>query len=163
MLSSPPPRLLLLVEAAGGRLRRGGSEEIGGAGAGAGAAAVVADHQHVFIIARGIRGIRIRADHSHSLGPMMISSSSHPRIPPLVVLRVCHELSFHHLPAAAAAAADHHHGQETGPGCCSWHRLLATALGLRFCGFGFGVFFFLLLSVSCFSLDLDFSILLKKV
>jgi hypothetical protein len=159
MLSSPPPRLLLLLEAAGGRLRRGGSEEIGGAGAGA--AAELAGHQHVFIIARGIRGIRIRADHSHSLGPMMISSSSHPRIPPLVVLRVCHELSFHHLPAAAA---DHHHGQETGLGCCcSWNRLLATALGLQFCGFGFGVFFSLLLSVSCFSLDLDFSILLKKV
>lgn len=161
MLSSPPPRLLLLLEVAGGRLRRGGSEEIGGAGAGA--AAEIAGHQHVFIIARGIRGIRIRADHSHSLGPMMISSSSHPRIPPLVVLRVCHELSFHHLPAAAAAA-DHHHGQETGLGCCcSWNRLLATALGLQFCGFGFGVFFSLLLSVSCFSLDLDFSILLKKV
>lgn len=140
-------------------MRRGGSEEIGGAGAGA--AAELAGHQHVFIIARGIRGIRIRADHSHSLGPMMISSSSHPRIPPLVVLRVCHELSFHHLPAAAA---DHHHGQETGLGCCcSWNRLLATALGLQFCGFGFGVFFSLLLSVSCFSLDLDFSILLKKV
>jgi hypothetical protein len=118
MLSSPPPRLLLVLvlEAAGGRLRRGGSEEIGGGATGA--AAEVADHQHVFIIARGIRGIRIRADHSHSLGPMMISSSSHPHIPPLVVLRVCHELSFHHLPAAAAPA-DHHHGQETGLGCCS--------------------------------------------
>lgn len=35
--------------------------------------------------------------------------------------------------------------------------------GLRFCGFGFEVVFFLLPSVSCFSLDLDFSILLKKV
>jgi hypothetical protein len=138
MLSSPPPRLLLLLEAAGGRLRRGGSEEIGGAAAGA--AAEVADHQQVFIIARGIRGIRIRAYHFHSLGPTMISSSSHPRIPPLVVLRVCHELSFHHLPAAVAA--DHHHGQEAGLRCCSWHRLLATALGLQFCGFGFGVFFF---------------------
>ncbi len=66
MLSSPPPRLLLLLEAAGGRLRHGGSEEIGDA------VAKVADHQHVFIIARGIRGIRIRADHSQSLGPMTL-------------------------------------------------------------------------------------------